>query len=226
MPEIDTTLVLFCKPPSRSKQRLVRELGARATRELAERLLACALEDAAGWRGPVVLSPAEPADRAWARGLGLAAADIVAQAGGNLGGRLNDIDSRLRDEGHGKLLFIGLDCPLLDRPALEAAAADLETADVALGEAEDGGVVYMGNSRPWPDLTALPWSTARLADALAGACREAGLSVESRGRWPDVDRTSDLPGLAPALAGDSRAARQRLRRGLLAGGAPAAGKVS
>ncbi|HKL64384.1 MAG TPA: hypothetical protein VJ883_13515, partial [Woeseiaceae bacterium] len=69
MPPIDTTLVLFCKPPALSKQRLVPELGVRATRELAERLLVCALEDAAGWRGPVVLSPAEPADRAWARGL-------------------------------------------------------------------------------------------------------------------------------------------------------------
>jgi hypothetical protein len=225
MPKIDTTLVLFCKPPSRSKQRLVPELGARATRELAERLLACALEDAAAWRGPVVLSPAEPADRDWARGLGLAAADVVVQAGGNLGGRLNDIDSRLRDEGHGKLLFIGADCPLLDRTALETAAADLEAADVALGEAEDGGVVYMGNSRPWPDLTALPWSTARLADALAGACRRAGLGVASRGRWPDVDRSSDLPGLARALAGDDRAARQRLRHWLLADDDAANGKV-
>lgn len=206
----EDALVLFCKPPGRSKQRLVPDLGPRVTAELAERLLACALEDLSAWPGTAVLSPAEPADAGWAAGLGLERARIVPQQGGNLGERLNDIDLRLRDEGYARRLYVGIDCPLLDVPTLAAAAAALESADVVLGGAEDGGVVFMGSAPAWPPLTALPWSTERLADALADACAGAGLAVRRTGCWPDVDRASDLAALAAALEADARPARQRL----------------
>lgn len=204
------TLILFCKPPQSSKQRLIPALGERPTFELAELLLGCALEDAGAWPGPVVLSPAREADRAWARSLPVDHARVVPQTGGNLGERLNDIDQRLRDEGHEKLVFIGLDCPLLDTAALLGALGALETRDAVLGAAEDGGVVFMGNARPWPPLARLPWSTPALATALAEACEQAGLGVGWQGRWPDVDRASDLAPLAAALKSDGRPARQRL----------------
>jgi len=57
-------LVVFLKAPARSKRRLATEIGAAAT-DAAEHLLACALEDAAAWRGPVVLAPAADADADW-----------------------------------------------------------------------------------------------------------------------------------------------------------------
>lgn len=211
MPANEDALVLFCKPPGRSKRRLLPELGVRDTAELAECLLACALEDLAAWPGAAVLSPAEPADTDWAAGLLPGCDRILPQRSGNLGERLNDIDCRLSDEGYDRRLFIGMDCPLLDAPALSAASAALEAADVVLGAAEDGGVVFMGNGPRWPDLASLPWSTDRLAEALAAACAEAGLRVHWLGRWPDVDRAADLPALAAALEGDARPARQRLR---------------
>ncbi|WP_405241300.1 TIGR04282 family arsenosugar biosynthesis glycosyltransferase [Lentisalinibacter salinarum] len=204
-------LVLFCKPPERSKQRLVPVLGERRTAELAARLLECALEDLAGWPGSVVLSPAEPGDGDWAAGLGLERSCILFQRGGNLGERLDDIDLRLRDEGYRRRLYMGIDCPLLGVPALTAAANALDEADVVLGAAEDGGVVFMGTGPGWPPLAGLPWSTERLAQALAGACEAAGLRVRWLGRWPDVDRAADLGTLAAALGDDARPARQRLR---------------
>lgn len=211
------TLVLFCKPPERSKRRLVPALGETATAELANHLLHCALEDAAQWPGPLVLSPAREEDRAWASRLPVAGAEILPQSEGNLGERLNDIDLRLRDEGHETLLFIGLDCPLLDETALSAALAALRKTDIVLGDASDGGVVYMGNARPWPPLAELPWSTAALAETLAGACRSAGLGVHRGGVWQDIDRIADLAPLAAALEGDRRPARRALRQWLNAG---------
>ncbi|HZX25080.1 MAG TPA: DUF2064 domain-containing protein [Woeseiaceae bacterium] len=204
-------LVLFCKPPERSKQRLVPALGERRTAELAGRLLDCALEDLAGWPGSAVLAPADVGDGVWAAGLGLESAGILCQRGGNLGERLNDIDLRLRDEGYRKRLYIGIDCPLLGVPSLTAAASALDEADVVLGAAEDGGVVFMGTGPGWPPLADLPWSTERLAEALAGACEAAGLRVRWLGRWPDVDRAADLGALAAALGDDARPARRRLR---------------
>lgn len=207
-------LVLFCKPPERSKQRLVPVLGERRTAELAGRLLDCALEDLGAWPGSAVLSPADSGDSGWAAGLGLESARILSQRGGNLGERLNDIDLRLRDEDHRKRLYVGIDCPLLGVAALTAAAGALDEADVVLGAADDGGVVFMGTGPGWPPLAGLPWSTERLAEALAGACEAAGLRVRWLGQWPDVDRAADLDSLAAALDGDARPARQRLRQWL------------
>ncbi|WP_405223033.1 TIGR04282 family arsenosugar biosynthesis glycosyltransferase [Lentisalinibacter sediminis] len=206
----DDALILFSKRPKHAKQRLVPALGEERTAELARQLLECALEDLAGWPGSAVLSPADAADGEWAAGLGLAGARILPQRGGNLGERLNDIDLRLRDEGYKTRLYVGMDCPLLGVPALTDAANALDETDVVLGAAEDGGVVFMGTGPGWPPLAGLPWSTERLADALAGACEAAGLRVRWLERWPDVDRAADLGALAAALRDDARPARQRL----------------
>jgi glycosyltransferase A (GT-A) superfamily protein (DUF2064 family) len=208
------TLVLFCKPPDRSKRRLIPALGAVAASELAERLLGCAVEDAAAWPGPVVLSPAHAADVRWAERLPIPGARVLAQAAGNLGMRLTDIDLRLRDEGHGKIVFIGSDCPQLGVDALLAAAVALDHTDVVLGRASDGGVVFMGNRSSWPALAELPWSTDALGASLAAACRARGLGVEWQGPWRDVDRPADLEPLTAALATDRRPARERLKEWL------------
>ncbi len=211
----EAALVLFCKPPTRSKQRLIPALGRGPTAELASHLLGCALEDAAAWAGPVVLSPASRTDTVWAQSLAPPGAAVLPQPAGNLGERLNGIDTQLRAAGHRTLLFIGMDCPLLDVAVLDDAARALEETDVALGPAEDGGVVFMGNSRPWPPLANLPWSTGWLGAALAAACEAEGLGVRRHGLWPDVDRASDLAPLSAALADDSRIARRQLRAWLL-----------
>ena len=205
------TLVLFCKPPHRSKRRLAPVLGEQATAELARHLLGCALEDAAAWPGPVVLSPAHEDDTGWAERLPLPSARVLPQVPGNLGARLNDIDLRLRDEGHDRLLFIGADCPQLDTGALLTAADALAVTDVVLGRADDGGVVFMGNAVSWPELADLPWSSGSLGVALAGACERAGLRVGWHGGWPDVDRVDEVVALAADLASDRRPARRRLR---------------
>lgn len=218
MRSVDCTLVLFCKRPAASKRRLAAAIGSPLATELAELLLGCALEDLACWPGPVVLSPADAADCGWAAGLLERDGDVVAQDIGNLGERLAGIDKGLRKDGRRRLLFIGADAPGLTRSALLGAASALRGADVVLGTAEDGGVVFMGNAAPWPVLGDLPWSTERLADELAMRCVEAGLSIVSLGPWQDVDRIRDLPPLAAALAADARPARCRLREWLTAHG--------
>lgn len=203
------TLVLFCKPPERSKRRLAAEIGEAPAGRLAERLLDCALEDASAWPGPVVVSPADAGDVAWAATLGVTAT-VVPQSSGNLGERLSDIDRRLRADGRRRLLYIGADCPTLDVNVLQRAADAMPGTDIVLGRARDGGVVYMGSAVPWPALAGLPWSTGRLAAALAEACTGAGLEVDSRGDWRDVDHASDLGPLWTDLKNDDRPARRRL----------------
>src|SRR5512134_154575 len=102
----EAALVLVCKRPAVGigKQRLAASIGGEAANRIAEALLACALEDAGAWPGPVIIAPADPADHAWASALLPLARvrlkiRVELQAEGNLGQRLNALDHKLRGSG-------------------------------------------------------------------------------------------------------------------------------
>lgn len=209
------TLVLVCKRPAlgHGKQRLAASLGAEQALTIAERLLDCALEDLARWPGATVVAPDEAEHRDWAGDL-LAGCLCLAQTPGNLGERLNALDRSLRAAGHRSLVFIGSDAPALGEDDYQRVRAELGEVDTVLLAARDGGVVLMASNRPWPDLAALPWSSAELGEALATACRRAGHSLRVCGESFDVDEPADLVRARQALADDPRPARRRLRQTL------------
>lgn len=211
----EVTLVLVCKRPAPGvgKQRLAARLGQEVAYRIAEALLACALEDAAEWPGPVVIAPAGAADADWARSLPISrsmAVAVLPQETGNLGQRLNALDQTLRMQGREHLFFIGSDAPGLLASDYAAARDALQHADVVLIPAADGGVALMANRKPWPDMSALPWSSNRLGEALTGLCRQAGYSVSAIGYGYDVDEWHDVVNLAVLLQRDSRPARRVL----------------
>ncbi len=211
LPDDLPCLVLVCKRPAmgHAKQRLASTLGPACALTLAQGLLDCALEDLHAWPGPTVIAPDHPAHLGWAGSL-VSEARCLAQADGNLGQRLNALDRDLRSAGERALMFIGSDCPLLDADAYRNVHQQLQDADTVLLAARDGGVVLMASNHPWPDLAGLPWSTARLGEALAERCRDAGQQVVVAGESFDIDHAADLPPLARALADDPRPARRRL----------------
>lgn len=211
----ETALVIVCKKPQPGfgKQRLAVRLGVRLTHEIAQALLDCAFEDACVWPGPVVVSPAHQEDAAWAqeqaRYIGHAC-HVVPQIEGNLGQRLNALDQTLRSRGMSRLIFIGSDSPGLGLEDYAAVDRQLESSDAVLMPAADGGVVLMANRRCWPDLSALPWSTAGLSTALDDACRMARISMHMAREGYDVDEPDDFLRLTDWLASDNRPARRAL----------------
>ena len=211
----EATLVLVCKRPGlgMGKQRLAANLGQEAANRVAEALLACALEDARAWPGPVVIAPAHWKDYAWAEAL-LAEVHpkgyVQPQVEGNLGQRLNTLDSELRAVGLEKLVYIGSDAPALGAGNYAAASEALECHDTALAPSSDGGVVLMASRKRWPPLADLPWSTACLGIALADCCRAADHSVAILPHGFDVDEKDDLARLIISLSSDRRPARLAL----------------
>ncbi|SCX55945.1 DUF2064 domain-containing protein [Nitrosospira sp. Nsp1] len=213
----EAALVLVCKRPASGigKQRLAASVGGEAANRIAEALLACALEDARAWPGPVVIAPADPADHAWASAL-LPQAQVrlemrvEAQAEGNLGQRLSTLDHKLRAGGLEQLVYIGSDAPLLATPDYAAVYEALTNYDTVLKPAADGGVVLMASRQRWPALSSLPWSTARLGAALVNCCRSAGQSVVNLTQSFDVDEEDDVIRLIEALNTDQRPARRAL----------------
>ena len=179
----------------------------------AQALLACALEDACDWPGPVVIAPANADDVEWAQALSAAIPSpvmIVPQVAGNLGQRLNALDQTLRAQGLEQLVLIGSDAPGLDTVDYAATRAALQDNDVVLIPALDGGVVLMASCYAWPELSALPWSSDQLGVALMDACRAAGRSVRTLNQSYDVDEVEDLVKLVTLLERDSRPARRAL----------------
>jgi len=216
------TLILFCRRPQTGvgKRRLAHDLGDKQTAEISHLMLACAIEDAKAWNGPVIVAPATPEDHEWAASLLPGTAEVMPQPTGNLGERISAIDDAARSSGHSRLIFIGSDSPTLTPDYYERARAALNDAEVVLGPADDGGVTLMGSSRSWPDLTALPWSSAQLGAELENTCRQAEMSVSRLGTQYDIDQLTDLQRLKGDLAGDLRPARKALRDWLAGNPAP------
>ncbi|MEO7558683.1 MAG: DUF2064 domain-containing protein [Nitrosospira sp.] len=211
----EVALILVCKRPASgiAKQRLAASLGREAATRVAEALLACALEDAGDWAGPVVIAPAHPSDHAWADTLLPQLRPNVyirPQATGNLGQRLNILDRELRGMGLEQLVYIGSDAPALMASDYAAVNEALPSHNSVLMPADDGGVVLMASRHEWPVLGGLPWSTTRLGTALADCCRAVGQSVATLRRSFDVDEQDDLIRLSTALSMDQRPARRAL----------------
>lgn len=208
-------LVLVCKRPAPGigKQRLVASFGSETAQQVANALLACALEDASAWPGPVVIAPADVNDIDWAQALAAAIRSlviIVPQSAGNLGERLNALDKTLRAQGMERLVFIGSDAPGLVAADYVTVCAALQRNDVVLIPALDGGVVLMANRSAWPDLSALPWSSEHLESALRDACGNSGQSVSVLKESYDVDQPGDVMKLVALLQEDGRPARRAL----------------
>lgn len=208
-------LVLLCKRPAlgHSKQRLAVQVGQAQALQFARMLLDCALEDLNHWPGPKAISPDQPQFLGWGSTL-CPDALCLPQQGGNLGQRLNDLDSQLRARGQRRLIFIGSDCPTLAMHHYHEVDSLLAEYDTVLLKAQDGGVALMASNRPWPELSRLPWSTERLGQALADSCSHAGHSVVLAGELFDIDHLEDLTRLAGSLVEDLRPTRQHLRDAL------------
>ena len=206
------TLVLLCKRPAlhQGKQRIAATLGAETALAVAELLLACALEDASLWDGPLVIAPSHSEDTGWAKSLLDREYDVIHQSEGNLGERLNRLDRDIRQQGMNNILYIGSDAPVMTIEHLYDATSKLSSSDIVLNTASDGGVIQMGCRRPWPEMSHLPWSTSKLEESLADLCIQSGLTVGYSLPGYDIDNQEDLTRMLKDLQQDKRPARQAM----------------
>ena len=184
-------IALFARPPlaGSTKTRLSPALPP----ALAATLAAALLEDSAR-----SVARAEAEERAvwWAEAPGVCMAEGLSselQRGGDLGERLAHAFHSLLRSPEDRALVVGSDTPGLASAHLENALAQLETHDMVVGPAADGGYWCIGLKRVVPSLFRdIAWSTDRVMPSTLERAREAGLSVALAERLADLDTPADL----------------------------------
>lgn len=133
---------------------------------------------------------------------------VTAQEEGDLGARMyNALAAGL--ERACKVILVGSDCPALDEAYLTAAETALDTRDVVLGPALDGGYVLIGVRsvrREWFDNIA--WGTGTVFDATVAALGRSGTGFAALPPLADIDRPADLELWRSIRAGESRVRRE------------------
>lgn len=183
-------IVIFAKEPlpGRVKTRLIPALGAGGAAGLAADMLARTIAEALA-TGLLTELCGEPDAALWHEG----PIRRTAQGEGDLGTRLARAASRVIGEGE-PVMLIGADCPGLDRRRLAAAVEALETHDIVLHPAADGGYVLLGLRRFDASLfTGIAWSTASVCADTLRRIQALGWSVDIRETLRDVDEPADLP---------------------------------
>ncbi|GAB3865682.1 TIGR04282 family arsenosugar biosynthesis glycosyltransferase [Hymenobacter segetis] len=193
----DAHLLVFARVPAlgRVKSRLAAGVGEPAALAVYHELLAItnAAVVAAGVPATIWLADAAGAEPTAAEAHEWATHHAKCQTEGDLGARMATAFAVAFETGAGRVAIIGTDCPGLNDTHLNQAFALLETNDLVLGPATDGGYYLLGLRQPQPELFQnKTWSTdSVLSDTLADAAG-LGLRVALLPTLRDVDDAADL----------------------------------
>jgi len=199
--------MVFMRYPAagRTKTRLIPALGAAGATELARRLIAHTLAQAAS------LARQRPVDvEVWFDGgdertLAACFGHALAyrqQTGADLGARmLHAFERALAHDACGRALLIGTDCPSRSAALMGSAFEALARCDLVLGPARDGGYYLIGLKRPIPDLFhGITWGTSAVRAETVAIAERLGLAIAELPMLDDIDRPEDLAHLPPHLA--------------------------
>ena len=130
---------------------------------------------------------------------------LIDQIGDDLGARMQQAFATLFAQGYQRIFIVGTDTPSLPLDHYKQALAALETHDVVLGPALDGGYYLIGLKQPRPEIfTNIVWSTDRVLATTQEKAAILGLKIALLPPWRDVDTIDDLQALMKASALDAK----------------------
>jgi len=182
--------------PGRAKTRLIPALGPDGAAALHDQMVRHTLA-----RVGELLKHREVDARVWTAGSDPGAfaqhfrTDLpcAAQSDGDLGQKMHAAFTHMLREADAAVL-IGTDCPDISSGLLSMALEGLQSADVVLGPATDGGYYMVGLRRPAPSLfEGIEWSTSTVLAKTLERASVLGLSVQLLPMLSDVDEPQDLP---------------------------------
>lgn len=201
--------------PGKAKTRLIPALGAEAAADLQRQMTEYSLRQVRKWLALHSTGSAE----IWFAGNTDPATDRLlmqrwlgsnwvyqSQPSGDLGTRMATAFQTAFAAGIDRSVIMGTDCPGLDADRLAEAFAALQTHDLVLGGATDGGYYLIGLRQPVADLPVLnlfmgiEWSTAAVLQQTVKIAETLSLSIAYLDPLTDIDHPEDLPVWSQVLA--------------------------
>lgn len=192
----DVTLLQFARAPvpGRVKTRMLSELSAEAACELHRELVLWTCGQLLqSHLGQVQLGVAgDSTDDLFLRCRKMGAAAVFEQQGVDLGERML---SALQDalQTSPRAILVGSDCPAISPAYLQQAMRALDTSDVVIGPADDGGFVLIGVTALHAAMfSGVVWGSAQVYAATTANLKALDMSWQALPALPDIDRPEDL----------------------------------
>lgn len=186
--------IVMCKAPElgKVKTRLAAEIGNAQALRVYEALLRITLQASTSSTWETVLAVDGDHSR-----MPEHRHRTIAQRGDELGIR---ICNAINDVGnYERIVVIGADAPRVTHRHIARAFHGLDTHDVVLGPATDGGYWLIGMQQLHPDLFAdIPWSTDRVLTRTRERCKQHARTVALLETLSDIDVREDLERLMPS----------------------------
>jgi uncharacterized protein len=185
-------LMVFIKNPVKGtvKTRLATTIGEDKALAIYEALLEITLQALKGSDAQkAVFYSGYRADDTWLKNGFLQ----FIQHGHDLGARMEHAFDTAFSTGYQKVVIVGSDCPALSSSLVAEAFEKLDTHDVVIGPAEDGGYYLLGMKTLHPDLFRnKTWSTARVLPQTEQDLDRLGLRYHLLSELTDIDEEKDL----------------------------------
>ncbi len=186
-------LVIFVKAPrlGQVKSRLAASIGEPATCDAYKKIAAHLLENLRGLENVEIRFSPDDAENELRKWLG-DDFDFARQSSGDLGERMHGAFQKAFAAGNERVVMIGSDCPYVTRQDVASAWKHLETHDIVLGPAMDGGYWLIGLRQPQPALFEnMAWSTENVLETTLSRIRVMNLSYHCLRCLNDIDTEND-----------------------------------
>jgi uncharacterized protein len=194
-------LLIFARLPDagKAKTRLIPALGPEAAASLYSHLIQTTLDTATKFnlshpcKVTLCVSASSPQEARQRIQTDFA---VSSQHGNTLGERMQHAAAKAFEARAERVVIIGTDCVQLCSTHLEKAFELLDSRDVVIGPAEDGGYYLIGMRRWLPELfDGIQWGTDRVLQQTRRRISEMGCSSASMQTLSDLDFPEDLLGL-------------------------------
>ncbi len=195
----DVALVVMARYPEkgRVKTRLAHSIGEEGTLRLYQAFLTDLAWRFANWTCQLhwAYTPPEVDFNAFIASLASLDASSMnsfPQEGPDLGARLHHAFHLTQSRQFQRTVLIGSDSPQISRTIIAQAQEALDSADVVLGPAEDGGYYLIAMKEPHDLFSDIPMSTDAVLQLTLERARKLGLSVHLLDPLFDVDELPEL----------------------------------
>lgn len=192
------TLIIFSRYPEagKTKTRMIPALGAEGAAELQRQMTEHTLDTAKKFKSSrditIEVHFAGGNKQLMAEWLGKEL-KYIPQVAGDLGDKMRSAFDRSFNLGNKRVVTIGIDCPGINQAILTNAFNSLQTQDLVLGVAADGGYYLIGLNYTIPQLFQnINWGTEQVLNQTQDIANKLKLSINYLPTLSDVDRPEDL----------------------------------